>query len=69
MTPGIWIPDPFPLAITPDVLQLLVIFALMVDAFILGAAWQLLSDPKKRRNILEYFSRPANKKLRPEKEF
>jgi hypothetical protein len=44
-------------------LQLLVIVALLVDAFILGAAWQLLSDPIKRKNILRHFSRPVNEKM------
>jgi hypothetical protein len=49
------------LAASPD-LQLLVTAALMVDAFILGAAWQLLSDPVKRQNIFRRFSRPKNEK-------
>ncbi|HYB04332.1 MAG TPA: hypothetical protein VED17_07715 [Nitrososphaerales archaeon] len=48
----------------PD-LQLLVIVALMIDAFILGASWQLLSDPKRRRNIFRRFSSPAKTSVPP----
>jgi len=48
--------------------QMLVTLALMVDAFILGATWQLLSDPKKRQSILGRLSRhPARQKLDLEK--
>jgi hypothetical protein len=39
----------------PDA-EALVIVALMIDAFILGATWQLLSDPKRRRNLFRRFS-------------
>jgi len=46
------------LAVFPD-LEVLVIAALMVDAFILGATWQLLSDPKRRRNLFRRFSSAA----------
>jgi hypothetical protein len=41
---------------TPE-LQALVTLALMIDAFILGATWQLLSDPVKRKSILKRFSK------------
>jgi len=46
--------------VSPE-LQALVTVALMVDAFILGATWQLLSDPVKRKKI---FSRLVKLKMK-----
>jgi hypothetical protein len=47
-----------------DVLQVLVTIALMVDAFILGATWQLMSDPAKRKNIFKRFTKPQKVKIK-----
>jgi hypothetical protein len=52
------------LAFFPD-LEVLVIAALMVDAFILGATWQLLSDPKRRRNLFRRFSSARKNSVAP----
>lgn len=45
----------------PAELEALVTFALMIDAFILGATWQLLSDPAKRRTVLQKLARQKEK--------